>query len=133
MGALIVRLQSGTEVLRVVAGVHVVEFGHDDLRDESEVELVGEFLQLLQDYSDIWGDLPAAQKVRAGFELQGYLDWLAEAGFWVFGGQVVKRLKVGGAEGGRVVWRVAVVRVLRSDNPAIVVWPRSKANTYQLV
>ena len=133
VGTLLVRLQSGTEVLRVVAGVHVFEFGHDDLRDESEVELVGEFLQLLQDYSDIWGELPAAQKVRAGFELQGYLNWLAKAGFWVFGGQVVKRFKVGDVEGGSVAWRVAVIRVLRSNNPAIVVYPRSKANAYQLV
>lgn len=65
--------------------------------------------------------------------MQGYLDRLAEAGFWVFGGQVAKRLKVGDVEGGSVVWRVAVIRVLRRDNPAIVVWPRSNANAYQLV
>jgi len=112
------RLLTGSDVFAIVSGTVAYQFDHDELHDEAEVELVGSFLQELQDYGDLSDDLEAADRVKARFALGEQLKELEATGFLVFGGREVQRLE--GGQGGPEPWPVAIINVLRSDNPAIV-------------
>ena len=103
-------ISTGSDLFAIVAGAMAYDFDHDELKDENEVELVGVFLQTLQDYGEIDDDLEAAGRVRARFELTKDIERLGEAGFWVYGGQVPRVLE---ANGTPLRWPVATIRVKR--------------------
>ena len=111
------RLSSGNEVFNVIAGSHAYDFDHDELRDESEVELVASFLQNAQDWGELSQDLESSQRVRAKHQISLELQGLEDNGFWVFGGVMQKRVKLSGEP---TLWRIAILRVLRSTSPQIV-------------
>ncbi|MDD3718995.1 MAG: HNH endonuclease signature motif containing protein [Actinomycetota bacterium] len=111
------RLTSGKEVLNVVENANGFSFDHDELLNEEEVDLVGGFLQIAQD----WGDLSPMEsydRVRIAFDLTETLKELEDAGFLVFGGREIRVI-----EGGTEVpsaWPIAVIRILRKTNKEII-------------
>ena len=114
----LVRLTSGREVFAAIDGACASEFDHDDLDSVDEVDLVAGFFQTLQDYADLSGSLEARARVEAAYHLGERLDQLHEAGFWVFAGRDVRRVE--GGVGGPAPLPIAVVRVIRDDNPEIM-------------
>jgi hypothetical protein len=113
------RLTSGKQVLDLVTGALACSMDHDELESESEVALVGGFLQTIQDWGDIGDDLDPAQRVSIAFQLTQSLRELESAGFLVFGGQEVQLLE-GGIQTEASDWPVSIIRVLRKDNKEIV-------------
>ncbi|WP_437893323.1 HNH endonuclease [Sorangium sp. So ce124] len=114
----LIRLMSGSDVFKIVDRASGYLFDHDDLRSESEVDLVGGFLQEARDWGEISDDLEAADRVRATFDLTNSLRILDEAGFWVFGATETRRLEGGVAAPSS--FPVAILRVIRSDDPSII-------------
>jgi len=112
------RLVTGKEVLDLIEKSYMFSFNHDELQSQKEVEIVGGFLQTVQDWGDIGPDLGAGERVRIGFELTETLKELEDAGFIVFGGREIQVLE-GGNEG-RSNWPVVILRVLRKTNEAII-------------
>lgn len=120
-GNILPRLATADEVLAVMSPGMFYQFGHDQLHSENEVDLVGGFLQLLQDYADLWDTFEASQRVQATFEVQKTLDDLHKEGFWVFGAVVRKKLSVRAFDKVLTdVWPVSTIYIAREDNPAIV-------------
>lgn len=116
------RLTSGNDVVGVIAGAHLYDHDHDELASEEEVELVGGFLQNVQDYGDIWRELESGARVRATFDMKQELDKLDGQGFWVFGGRTQGDFRQPGVEG-TIKMTTAVIRVVRRDNPTIISKP----------
>lgn len=93
---------------------------------------MGGFLQMLQDYGDIWDELEAGQRVRATFELQRELEALHKSGFWVFGTQVVRPYKMNAAGREEVIrFRTVVIRVVRDHDPTIIKATKGTPNIYR--
>jgi len=113
------RLRTGKEVFGVVDGTLASSFDHDELETEEEVDIVGAFLELVRDWADLSDDLGPAEKTRVGFRLNQELDELESAGFWVFGAKEFQTLTGGGK--GPFPWPVAIIRVHRNTNEAIIV------------
>src|SRR5207248_759695 len=82
--AFLVRVSTGKELLNIVGGADAFEFDHDELGTESEVELVGYFLQELKDTGDLWNDLEPIDHVRDMHTYTVRLQELEQEGFFVF-------------------------------------------------
>ena len=114
---LLKRLSGGKELTGVIAGALAFEFDHDELQTQQEADMVGAFLQECQDWGDIWPEMEAGARVQAGFSMNNEIAALEEAGSAVFGAQASRKVSFAGKAD---TWPVAVIRVLRADNPGIV-------------
>lgn len=112
------RLLTGDAVFAITDGACAYMHGHDPISDEVNVELVGGFLQDVQDWGDLLGDLGAGERVRAAFALTKQINELEAAGWWVFGARDPRMVRM---KDELVNWPAAVIRVLRKDNPDIQV------------
>jgi hypothetical protein len=112
------RLTTGKEVLDLLNHCCELHSGHDELQTEEEVELVGQFLQTVDDMGDISSELGLGELVGVGFELTRAIGQLERAGFWVFGAREVQRIEGGYSQ--PATWPVATMRVLRKTNPEII-------------
>ncbi len=112
------RLTTGTEILNIVHGCCASSFTHDELHNQEEVDLVGEFLQVICDWVDIASDLGPGDSVRIAFDLSQTLKELEAAGFYVFGAREVQRIEGGVA--GPSAWPVAILRVIRQTNEELI-------------
>lgn len=112
------RLTTGKEVLDLVTNAMAYSFDHDELKSQKEVDLVGAFVEVAQDWGDLSYDLEAGRRVQIAYDLTRSLNELEAAGFFVFGGREVQLLE-GGDQSAPSSWPVAIMRVLRQSNPAI--------------
>lgn len=112
------RLTTGQEVLAIVTNAMAYAFTNDELKSQSEVDLAGHFLGLAQDWGEMSAELDANRRVQVSYDLTNDLQELDEADFLVFGGREVQLLE-GGDNAAPSSWPVAIMRVLRKDNPAI--------------
>lgn len=121
-GAFLRRVESGSELLGIVDGCLAFEFSQDDPKDETEVELLAECFTLLQDYGDILPELDAGERVRATFTLQGNVEALGAAGFWIFAAKLKHPVRYAGPNGQVMtdMWPTATIRAVRKDNPEII-------------
>lgn len=117
---LLVRLTTGQEVLAVVGGAQALEFDNPPPQDPDEVSTIARFLQLLQDYGDLWDGLEAGQRVEAQFEVDTELRELEQRGLWVFGGRTFRTITNPFDRTSGVSLLTAVVRVVRRDDPSII-------------
>jgi len=113
------RLRTGRQVLDVIGNACAGSTNHDELRNQAEVDLVGEFLQSARDWGEMWDELEPAAQVKASFQLTEALEELEQAGFFVFGGREVQALE-GGNQDEPSPWPVAVLWVVRKDNESII-------------
>lgn len=109
------RAGSARELIDSVYQCCAGDYGHDALGSHGEVEIVGSFLQEVEDL-DIYASLEIRERVRTEFRLDELLEKVEEAGFVVYAGRMQRTLEIDGAD---QPWPVAVVRVLRANNPAI--------------
>ncbi|MBN2588443.1 MAG: HNH endonuclease [Sedimentisphaerales bacterium] len=113
------RLTTGKEVLDLVMNAMGYSFDHEELKSQEEVDLVGGFLQTVQDWGELSGDLETGDGVQTAFSLTESLRELEESGFFVFGGREVRILE-GGIQPDPSNWPIAILRVLRKENQEII-------------
>ena len=116
MPAFLRQVRSGKELLAIMSNACAFAPYYDDLRDDTEEELVARFLQDAQD----WGDLglqEVSDRIRASRSLDEPIRNLEQAGFLVFGCRE-KQIIEGGTEPA-ADWPVAHIQVLRKTNPEI--------------
>lgn len=118
MPSFLVRVSTGKEIMDLVSDAMAYAFDHDELRSQKEVDVVGSFLQMAQDWGDIGSDLEAGGRVQTAYELGESLQAVEGAGFSVFGGREVQIMEGGPLEEPRD-WPIAIMRVVRKDNPSI--------------
>jgi len=112
-------LTTGKEVLDLVSNAMAYDFDHDEPESQEEVDLLGGFLQTAQDWGDISADLQAGDRVRAAYGLTERLRELEDNGFVIFGARELRLLE-GGIQPEPSGWPIAILRVLRQDNEAIL-------------
>jgi hypothetical protein len=114
----LIRLNTGKDLMNVLANSHAYSFEHDEPETDEEVEVLSCFLQEAQDWGELSWDLEAGQRVEAAFRMSKMIKELEAAGFWVFGGRENQRLE-GGIEPPSA-FPVALIRVVRPTNPTII-------------
>jgi len=124
----LVRLTTGKEVLNLVESSCAASYDHDELKTDQEVELVGGFLEVVQDWGDIGSELGSGRRTEIAFRLSQEIKELEELGFLVFGAREVHEM-TGGYSAATSDWSVTMIRVLRKDNPEIMVMPIEDKNT----
>jgi hypothetical protein len=121
------RLTTGKEVLDIVTNAMASDFDHDELKSQEEVDLVGCFLEIAQEWGDLSDELEAGSRVQAAYNITESLRELENAGFYVFGSREVQLLE-GGNQAGSSNWPVAILHVLRKDNKEIKLVNLDKTN-----
>ena len=114
--AFLAQLRTGQEVLRITMDACAYSREHDELLSQEEVDLVGGFLEVVEDFGDIASELGAGERAQIEFDLTQSLRKLEQAGFWVFGFREMKCLRGNGKE---AEWPVAILRVVREGNDEI--------------
>ncbi len=117
--AFLSRLTTGKEILDLVTNAMGYSFDHEELKTQKEVDLVGGFLQTVQDWGDLSADLETGDRVQTAFSLTESLQELENNGFFVFGGREIRILE-GGIQTEPSNWPIAIMRVLRNDNQEII-------------
>jgi len=79
------RLTTGKAVLDLIMDVRAYAFDHEELKSQEEVDLVGGFLRVVQDWGELSTDLEAGGRTQVAFDLSESLQTLEKAGFFVFG------------------------------------------------
>ncbi len=113
------RLTTGKEVLDIISNSMGYSFDHEELKSQDEVDLVGGFLQTVQDWGDLIDELESSDRVQIAFSLTKSLQELEESGFFVFGGREVRILE-GGIQPEPSNWPIAILRILRKENQEIM-------------
>lgn len=113
------RLTTGNEILNIISNAMTFAFDHDELKSQEDVDLVGGFLQFAQDCGDLIDEFEVGDRVQFAYKFTAMLKEAESAGFWVFGGREVQYLE-GGSSPKSLSWPVAIIQVLRKDNPAIL-------------
>lgn len=116
--ALLPRIRTGKDLLSIVSNACAFAAHYDDLRDETEDELVACFLQEAQDWGEI-GLQDVSDRIRASRSLDEHIRDLEQAGFWVFGCSE-KRILEGGSSP-EIDWPVAHISVHRNTDAGITV------------
>jgi len=111
------RVTTGKELFSIMAGAHFSDFDYDEPATKDELEFLSGFMQNLQDWADIGGEMEYGERVEVGFNLTQDIQALEEKGFVIFGKRETKKLKISGVEG---YWEIAIIRILRNTNPTII-------------
>ena len=116
--AFLQRIRSGKELLDIVTNACAFAPHYDDLRNETEDDLVAGFLQDAQDCGELGLEF-VHDRMRAARSLDEHIGELKRAGFWVFGYREEQILE--GRTGLDTDWPIAHIQVLRDTNPEIIV------------
>lgn len=112
------RLNSGKEILDVVAGVYQFGFLNDELENKDELNLISSFIQEVQDYGEIYSDLESGARIEAAYYLSKRLKEIEAEGFWVFGVRENLQKKIANKSIG--IWPTGTINVIRNTNPVIM-------------
>lgn len=118
---LLPRLTSGKQIVDIICDAHVFQFDHCEFESPDEADFVSCFLQNIQDWGEVsgFGDFEIGRRIQLGYDLNKEIEELEERGFFLFGER--KRSRLTNANKDDLgVWDVAVLIVLRQDNPAII-------------
>lgn len=113
------RLLTGEQVFDIIVGACQGSITNDELYNDREVELVGNFFQFIQDYGELWEDIQPADRVKASYNTTKLIEELDHNGFWVFGAKELQRLE-GGINDESMPWPIAILKVMRNDNKEII-------------
>jgi hypothetical protein len=87
-------ITSGHNLVSLLMGTMAHNLANDDLKTESEVELVGGFLQNTHDWCEILDDLEPLDRVRAEHEIDKELRNLKATGWQAYGAKMDQPLKL---------------------------------------
>lgn len=108
------RVTSGKELVDIINSVHGYSFDHDEVSTTEEAEKLGNFLETLKEWGDNSELLDATDFAKISLDLKRDLNELEKMGFFVFGQRTKEKVEYG------MIWDIAVIRVVRKDNPIII-------------
>jgi hypothetical protein len=109
------RVDTGAQFCDLVIGCHVSFFNNDQPKTDEEVELIGDFAQNFQEYSDIWNVIESKARIVAQFEFDRQIRELNEGGFLVYA--LARRENWQMADSQKpLIFMVGYVLVLHKDN-----------------
>lgn len=111
-------IKSGKNLFNLASNCHGSYQNYSDDLSEDEVETVGGFLQNLQEWIDMAGDLEPIEKVRATKTIDNEIKELNKRGFLVFA--AIENQRIEGGIGGPSTFKVLHVSIIRHTDPSIV-------------
>jgi hypothetical protein len=111
------RIDTGRELMNVVAHTLATHHDHPEPRSTEEAELIGGFFQSPTDYRDIWDEIEPRGRIQAEFSMSEEISRLREAGLLVYAG--VKKYVIEGGVKAPEPWPVAYIVIRRSDDESI--------------
>jgi hypothetical protein len=115
--SLLHRVDTGAQLMRMLRRSLSSNVQHPDPRSQGEAGLIGDFLQNIHDWLDIWNEIGPGEQVKVEFDVSQQIGQLRQAGLVVYAGLREKVLEGGTAR--PVPWREAVVSFHRADDPLI--------------
>lgn len=112
----LLRLTTGDEVFGLTAGAEAFAYTNDELKSNDARSKVGDFLDLVKDWSDLWSDLEPSRHIELRHQCSELVDELQDLGLWVFGGKTKSPYK---AMGKTIFLNTAVLGIHYADNPTI--------------
>lgn len=103
------RIESGRELVRIIASAHQYGYDYHDCKTEEQIKKAQEFLSVLADVLDIWDMIEIEQRFNLENDLSKLIKELVEMGLWVFGDRQVDNNN----------WVTAIVEIYSKDNPLI--------------
>lgn len=111
------KISSGKEMLDTVIGSHFSFSYHDEVKDETDIDLVGGFIQSLRDWADIWDDIDVPGQMRAVLNVDKMMRDLNSNGWSVYAARMKGKRKLAGAEG---VWVWNAIAVFYGEPESVV-------------
>ena len=115
----LIKVESGSELIKLVDGAHAFMFDNDVLKTKEEVELIPPLLDLLKDYGDVLDLMGFTEKAELGIELNDSIKKIEKLGFQIFGLKRNVRLRNEKKQDmGR--WDMSTIVIVRNDHPGII-------------
>jgi hypothetical protein len=111
------KVNSGKEMMDIVIGSHFSFSYHDEVKDETEIDLVGGFIQNMRDWADIWDDIDVPGQMRAVLNVDEMLRDLSSNGWSVYAARMKGKRKLAGAEG---TWTWNAIAVFSEEPDSVV-------------
>ncbi len=121
---LLQRIDTGKELMNVLAHTLAAHHHNPEPRSIEEAELIGEFFQNATDYTDIWDEIEPSGRIQAEFAMSGEITRLREARLVVYAG--VKNHVIEGGVKASEPWLVAYIVIRRSDDDSSKASPTNK-------
>jgi len=118
------RIDTGKELMNVVAHTLATHHDNPEPRSIEEAELIGGFFQNATDWRDIWDEIEPSGRIRAEFSMSEEITRLREAGLMVYAG--VKEHVIEGGVKAPEPWPIACIVIYRSDDESIKASPTNK-------
>jgi hypothetical protein len=109
--------ESGRDVLAAAGGAHAAEVATPEVANTAEADLVGDFVQTVQDWAELWDEIPMAERLKAELGLSDAIRELRDAGFVVYCGH--RRDTLEGGIGLPTSWNVTMLHIFRVGDPRI--------------
>jgi len=113
---LLPRIRTGKGLMALAAGAYGSQLDHDEPENEEEANLIGDFLQDVQDWGDVWDSIDSGEHVRGRFFLTRKIQALEGNGFAVFATRQTRKIR---NTGGIDAIPLLVMTVVRNTNSAI--------------
>jgi len=119
----LVRLHTGQDIVRVIAGAHGYRFTNEDPRNSEDADRIAAFALLVHDYGEIWEDLDPGARVRDTFELDQQLKELEADGFLFFGVPTKEKqfMAIATGESKAIELNIANFQIAYADSSRVVV------------
>lgn len=104
------RIETGRELVRIIASAHQYGYDYHDCKTEEQTETAQGFLTVVADVLDIWDMIEIGQRFDLENDLTKQIKELEGHGLWVFGDRQVNKENN---------WVTAIVEIYSKDNPMI--------------
>lgn len=115
------RIDTGKELMNLVAHTLAVHHDHPEPRSAEEADLIGAFFQNTADYISIWDDMELSGHTQAEFTMSQEIAHLREAGLVAYAG--VKQHIIEGGVKAAEPWPVAVIVIYRINDESVKAKP----------
>jgi hypothetical protein len=109
-------ISGGVELVRILQGAYAQSIVNDEFETTDDLNTVGDFLQVLEDWTDAIDEAGAGERAKLALELTTQIRELETGGWKVFGGQVSGEL----GRGLKGEWPIACVAVVRANATHVV-------------
>lgn len=104
------RIETGRELVRIIASAHQYGYDYHDCKTEEQTETAQGFITVVADVLDIWDMIEIGQRFDLENDLTKQIKELEGHGLWVFGDRQVNKENN---------WVTAIVEIYSKDNPMI--------------
>ena len=112
------RIINGKQLFNTVKNVYGYEYNYPEFENQDDAQIIGDFLQNIQDYGEMSADFEIAEICKAEIELKKILEELEKDGYWLFGKQIKKQMCF--SDKSIEIWNIAALSVVKTNDPIIL-------------